>query len=245
MSLDILAKQALNFVKTNTPELLTGLAVVGVGATAYLAHRAGKSRGDRPDAVGDTPIKRVLNEVETNFDLYAPAAAVALVTTVCIVGSNRAGNKRTAVALAAYSMTEKAFTEYKKYVVDEIGPKKEKAIRDKAAEARVAKTYDSAAPVVVGDGNVLCHEQYTDRYFMCEMETLRRACNTVNHRAQTGGLTTCPLDDFYDEIGLPYTSNSGRVGWRAERLMDLDFTSVLTADGKPCLSFNYNYVEPL
>lgn len=245
MNLDLLAKQALNFVKTNTPELLTGFAVVGVGATAYLAHRAGKSRSDRPDVVGDTPVKRVLNEVETNFDLYAPAAVAAVATTVCIIGSNRAGNKRTAVALAAYSVTEKAFTEYKKYVVDEIGEKKEKAIRDKAAEARVAKTYDSSAPVVVGDGNVLCYEQYTDRYFMCEMETLRRAVNTVNHRAQTGGLTSCPLDDFYDEVGLPYTSNSGRIGWRAERLLDLEFTSVLTADGKPCLSFNYNYVEPL
>lgn len=245
MNLSILSKQALNVVKTSAPELLTGLAVVGVGATAYLAHKAGKKRAARPASTGPTPVKRVLNEVESNFDLYAPAAVAALATAACVIGSNRAGNKRTAVALAAYSVTEKAFTEYKKYVVDEIGPKKEKAIRDKAAEERVAKTYDSAAPIVIGDGNVLCHEQYTDRYFMCEMETLRRAQNTVNHRAQTGGLTTCPLDDFYDEIGLPYTSKSGRMGWRAERLMELEFTSVLTKDGKPCLSFDYNYVEPL
>lgn len=245
MNLDLAAKQAFNFIKTNSPELLTGLAVVGVGATAYLAHRAGKARSERPETTGDTPVKRALNEVENNWDLYTPAVLVGAATVGAIVFSNRAGNKRTAVALAAYSMTEKAFTEYKKYVVDEVGEKKEKAIRDKAAADRVNKTYDSAAPVVVGDGNVLCHEAYTDRYFMCDAESLRRAVNVVNHRALTGGLTTCPLDDFYDEIGLPYTSNSGRVGWTADRLMDLELTAVKTADDKPCLSFTYNYISPL
>jgi hypothetical protein len=243
MNFNLMAKQAINYLKINSPEILTGLAIVGV--TAVLSHRAGVKRSERPPVEADSAVEQIKGEIDANWDVYIPAI-VAGVSTVCfVVGSNRAGNKRTAAALAAYSFTEKAFTEYKRHVVDEIGEKKEKAIRDKAAEDRIAKTYDSSAPVVVGDGNVLCHEAYTDRYFMCEMETLRRAMNTVNHRAQTGGLTVCPLDDFYDEIGLPYTSNSGRVGWRAERLMALEFTSVLTGDGKPCLSFTYNYVDPL
>lgn len=245
MNISFLGKQALNYIKINSPEILTGLAVVGVGATAYLAHRAGAKRAERVVIEDDHLPTKIKREVEANWDLYVPPVVSGIATIGFIVGSNRAGNKRTAAALAAYSLTEKAFSEYKRHVIDEIGEKKEKAIRDKAAEERVAKTYDSSAPVVVGDGNVLCHEQYTDRYFMCEMETLRRAQNVVNHRVQTGGLTVCPLDDFYDEIGLPYTSNSGKVGWRAERLMELDFTSVLTGDGKPCLSFSYNYVQPI
>ena len=254
MNFGVLGKQALNYLKGNAPELLTGLAVVGVGVTAYLTDRAARKASDTVVEMyaepGSTlyleePKEQLKQRVLVSIPHYTPAIVAGVVTVGCIISSNRSGNKRTAAALAAYSLTEKAFTEYKRHVVEEIGEKKEKAIRDKAAAERVAKTYDSAAPVVVGDGNVLCHEQYTDRYFMCEMETLRRAQNVVNHRAQTGGLTVCPLDDFYDEVGLPYTTNSGRVGWRAERLMELDFTSVLTGDGKPCLSFSYNYVEPI
>ena len=254
MNFGVLGKQALNYLKGNAPELLTGLAVVGVGATAYLTDRAARKAqkdveaawaADAPMSNLDPPMEQLKRKVVISLPHYVPAIVAGVATVGCIIGSNRSGNKRTAAALAAYSLTEKAFTEYKRHVVEQIGEKKEKAIRDKAAAERVAKTYDSAAPVVVGDGNVLCHEQYTDRYFMCEMETLRRAQNVVNHRAQTGGLTVCPLDDFYDEVGLPYTTNSDRVGWRAERLMELDFTSVLTGDGKPCLSFSYNYVEPI
>lgn len=254
MNFNELGKQALHYIKGNAPELLTGVAVVGVGVTAYLTDRGARKAqkaveevwaSDAPMSNLDPPLEQLKRKAQIMLPHYAPAIAAGTVTIACIITSNRSGNKRTAAALAAYSLTEKAFTEYQRHVVQEIGEKKEKAIRDKAAADRVAKTYDSAAPIVVGDGNVLCHEQYTDRYFMCEMETLRRAQNVVNHRAQTGGLTVCPLDDFYDEVGLPYTSNSGRVGWRAERLMELDFTSVLTGDGKPCLSFSYNYVEPI
>lgn len=254
MNFSFLGKQALNFVKVNAPELLTGLAIVGVGATAYLTDRAARKSqrdmdavmaSDAPLSAMDPPREQIKRKLAICLPHYAPAIGTGLATVACIVGSNRAGNKRTTAALAAYSLTEKAFSEYKRHVIDEIGEKKEKAIRDKAAAERLNKTYDSASPIVVGDGSVICYEMYTDRYFMCDIETLRRAQNTVNHKAQTGGLTTCSMDEFYDEIGLPYTTNSGRSGWRAERLMTLEFTSVLTPDGKPALAFDYNYVTPL
>lgn len=244
MNFNNLGAKALDYIKTNSPELLTGLAIAGLGATAYFAHRAGEKRGERPVAAGDTPIEKGKNEIQQNWDIYVPPVTFGLITTACIIGSNRAANKRTAVALAAYGMVEKTFQEYKRHVVEEIGEKKEQKIQDKMAEERLKKTYDSSMPVI-GDGSFLCHEAMTDRYFQCDYESLRRAANVVNHRAMAGGLEKAYLDDFYDEVGLPYTSLSGKMGWRNDRLMELIFTSVLTPDNKPCLSFEYNYCEPL
>lgn len=244
MNFSNMGKIALNYIKVNAPELLTGFAVVGVGATAYLAHRAGEKRQQRVVIEDDNKIQKLKREAEQNWDLYVPPVVVGTITVGLIVGSNRVGNKRTAAALAAYSFAERTLQEYKKHVVDEIGEKKAQKIQDKMAEERMKKTYDSAMPII-GDGSFLCHEAFTDRYFQCDYETLRRACNVINHKAQTGGLTTVTLDEFYDEIGLPYTSVSGRMGWKAERLMELIVTSALTPDNRPCLSFEYNYCDPL
>jgi hypothetical protein len=53
------------------------------------------------------------------------------------------------------------------------------------------------------------------------------------------------MDLFYREVGLDTTSNSHQVGWTTDRAMELEYSSVLTPDGKPALAFDYSYVKSL
>jgi hypothetical protein len=250
MNLNLAMTRGVEFLKTNSPQLFAGAAIVGLGATVVLSVRAGSKYA--LDVQSDTQEGRVLEtrqelltrRAKTHWRTFVPPAAAGVITAGCIVASNRAAGAQTAAALAAYSLSDRAFGDYKKKVVEELGEKKEQAVRDAVAQERVAKGPD-AGLVMIGDGKVLCCELYTGRYFMCDAQTLTNAQNKMNAQAINGFEAKVVLDDFYHEIGLPYTSQSGVMGWTSDRLLQLEFSSVLTPDDKPCLAFDYNYVSPI
>jgi hypothetical protein len=159
------------------------------------------------------------------------------------MGARQAGANRTAAAVAAYSLTERAFTEYKEKVVEQIGKNKEQKVRDDLAQDQVSKGPPSTEVVMLGKGEVLCCELHTHRYFRSDMETLRKAENKINHLINSDVYVT--LDEFYDILGLNYTSHSAYWGWNSDKLMELKFSTVLSENGEPCLAFDYNYVSPI
>ena len=48
-------------------------------------------------------------------------------------------------------------------------------------------------------------------------------------------------DEFYDELDLPHVDLGDDLGWNLdEGLLDLDFGSQISDDGRPCIVINYN-----
>lgn len=229
-------------VKDNAPEILTALGAVGVVSTAYLTAKATFTAADllstEPE---DMPTKEKVKHV---WRLYIPAGVSGVVSVACIVGASHGNHRRTAAAVTAYSLSEKAFVEYKDKVEERIGRAKEQRLRDDIAQDRVtAHPPGSKEVIIIGGGQTLCCELYTHRYFRSDMETLRRAVNNVNHMIISHRYIT--LDNFYAEVGLPHNDASGDLGWDDEELMDLEFSAVLTEEGEPCLAFKYNYLRPV
>jgi hypothetical protein len=243
----------MKFVKANNVEILTGLGVTGVGATAYLAAKAGYQAADdvmlddlsRPDPIPVDKKERTKELVQITWRRYIPAAGAGVLTTVCIVGASRSGAKRTAAAVAAYSVAERAFSEYREKVVEQIGEKKEEKLRADIAQKRMdEKPPKDGQVIITGKGNVLCCESYTGRHFRCDMEVLRRAENDINMKIVRELYVT--LDEFYYLVGLAPTCVSSNTGWDSEKgLMSLRFDSTITPDGEPCLVFEYSYVKTL
>lgn len=233
-------------VKANSPEILTAFGVSGVVVTSYLAAK-GAIQADRILQEGqepgfEDPERDLKTKVRLTWKCYIPAVASGVITASCIMGASKANSKRTAVAVGAYSLTEKAFAEYREKVVEQLGENKEQKIRDEIKQDRVTKL-GSKDVIITGKGEVVCCELLTGRYFKSDMETLRRAQNDINARINNERYVN--LDEFYDLIGLPYTSQSNTCGWDSVKLMELEFTTTLTPDGTPCLAFDYNYVKPL
>jgi hypothetical protein len=237
---DILSSSS-KLVKANGPEILTALGLSGVLTTAYLAARAGRQHESRmSEEAPDIPPRE---EAKLVWRYYVPPAISGALTVVCIVGGNRGVARRTTAAVAAYSITEKAFSEYKDKVVEQIGVNKEQKIRDEIAQDRVNTNPPSKEVMVMGGGHVLCCELYTGRYFRSEMEALRKIENQINHLIVHQVYVT--LNELYDHLGLAYTSNSDYMGWTSDKLLELQFSTVLSPDGEPCLAFAYNYVKPI
>lgn len=230
--------------KTNSPEILTAASVTGVIATAYLTGKATVDAVrviDQEELLADSRQQAIRN-AKAVWKFYIPPMAAGVFTIVAIFGANRAHANRTAAAIAAYSLTERAFTEYREKVTDQIGKGKEQKVRDEIVEKHIANNPPKEV-FLFTDGEVLCCDLMTQRYFKCSMEKLKQAENEVNHRALREHYVT--VEDFYDILKVIPTNHSAHLGWTSDRLMELDITSVIAENGHPCLAFQFNYVMPL
>lgn len=243
MNFSDLTKRLKRSTHKNSPAILTGLGVAGVVSTAFLTAKAtweAKTQIDREEDLCERRLD-TREKVEHCWKLYIPPVTTASATIFAIVASNRVATGRAVAATAAYSLTEQAFSEYREKVTDLIGDRKEQAIRDEITKDRIERNEPSV--IVAGGGSVLCLEGYTGRYFMCDMDSLRRAENEINSRICQALYVT--LDDFYDLVKLDHTSNSDRLGWDSDKLLALEFSTQLAGDGRPCIVFDYNYVKPI
>lgn len=236
-------------IKRNSPMILTVAACVGTMATAYLTARATLKAAEVIDeseskgGTADTLKQRVIERTHLAWKFYIPPAICGASTIACIVGSNRIGANKLIAASTAATIAETAFAEYRDKVVETHGQNKEQKIRDAVAEDHVKATAPSSEVVLVGGGHVLCCELRTGRYFNSTMETLKKAQNDINAKLISHPYVT--MSDFYWEVELPTTSVSSEVGWKDGKMMELEFSTVMTDDGRPCLAFDYNYVALL
>ena len=236
-------------IKRNSPMILTVAACVGTVATAYLTARATLKAAEvieeieSKDGTAETLKQRVIERTNLSWKFYIPPAICGASTIACIVGSNRIGANKLIAASTAATIAETAFSEYREKVIETHGKNKEQKIRDDIAEDKVRANVPSSEVLLVGSGHVLCCELRTGRYFNSTMEALRKAQNDINAKLISHPYVT--MSDFYWEVDLPLTSVSSNVGWQDGKMMELEFSTVLTDDGRPCLAFDYNYVELL
>lgn len=235
-----LAIKTGHILRSNSPAILTAIGVTGTVSTAYLA---GKASFRAAESIQNLPPSSTKKEkVKFVWSLYIPSGISGALTIACIIGATKIGYKRTAALTAAYSLSERAFNEYKDKVIETYGKNKEQKVRDDIAQDRVRESAPGREVILSGSGDVLCCELYTGRYFKSDMETLRKSQNDINAKLVREGEAT--LSDFYYLIKVPYTSFSSNMGWNVDKLMELEFSTVLTEDGRPCLAFDYKSIIP-
>ncbi len=229
----------------NSPTILTTVGVVGTITTAVLTGKAtysavvsefmdGYETSDwQTDLYGDYTARK---RIKRHWKLYIPAMGSGLLTVTAIVGANRIGTRRAAGLAAAFTLSEKAYVEYRDKVVEKLGADKERALRDELAQDRVNRTPGSSQVFITGT-DVLCLDAYTGRYFKSNIETLKAAQNSIN--AEVINQSYAALTDFYNAVGLPKTGASDEVGWNVEHMLELEFSTALSEDGQPCICVSY------
>lgn len=234
-----------NVLMKNSPLILTSVAATGVAATAILTAQASFKAAEILRAEEEEAKEELTNEERFKlvWSLYLPAAGVGISTIASIILLNRVGYRRAAAATALYTVTDKAFKEYKDKVVEKIGEKKETELRDEVAQDAVEKNPPKDREVIItGSGNVLCYDSLTGRYFNSDIETIRKAENDINQKVLYEMYAS--LTDFYELIGLEPTALSEEMGWNVDDLLSLSFSTTLTEDKRPCISVDYR-VAPI
>jgi hypothetical protein len=243
MNLNGLFHKAVKLVGDNSPLILTAVGVTGTVTTAVLTAKASFKASDIISQLENDIVEPIdltpKDKVELVWQLYIPAVGTGVMTIVCIIAANRIGTRRAAAIATAYTLSERAFSEYKDKIVERLGEKKAIEIRDEIASDRVRKNPVSTKEVLVtGTGTVLCFDSMSGRYFESDMESLRKAQNDLNHMIINN--TYASLHEFYEMIGLKPTAYSSEVGWNSDDLLELKFTACMSEDNRPCISIEYS-----
>ena len=242
-NLATIAKDIRKFASKRSPEILTGIGIAGMITTTILAVRATPKALELIEEQKEEESVDELSSfevVKVAWKPYIPAMVTCVVSTACLIGASSVNTKRNAALATAYKLSETALSEYRDKVVETIGEKKERIVRDKVAEERVKKNPVSKNEVIVtGNGKTLCFDPISGRYFMCSIETIKRAENELNKQMLHDISGYVSLNEFYDELGLDHTSVGDDLGWNTDQLIDINFSSQLNDNGEPSVVLDY------
>lgn len=249
MATPIWARQIARGISSNSPTIMSGLAVVGVVATAVLAARATpkavkaieETRVINENLVKDNPAVEIKDQILITWKYYLPAAVSGACTVALIVGSNRIGVRRQIAMAGAYALLDTAFVKYKDEVLEQIGATKEQRVRDGVLKKQMdANPPDAKEVIIIGGGDQLCYESLSGRYFRTTMEAIGRAQNEYN-RNILNNVMYDDLNGWFEMLGLPHTALGRHLGFNVERGVDVFYTAHLSPTGEPCMAIGYKY----
>lgn len=236
-------KSAERVLAKYSPGILTGIGIAGMIGATFMAVKATpkalyliETKKEETEVEELTPVETI----KTCWKCYIPATLTTVLSAVCLIGASTVSAKRNAALATAYSISEAALREYQEKVVEVIGEKKEKAVRDAVAKDQIERDPVTKSEVVIIDSNsnTLCYEPLSGRYFKSTIDKIKKA--EIKLDRQMIQEMYVSLNDFYWEIGLDGTDLGDQMGWNISKgYMDLSFSSQLADDGTPCAVIVY------
>lgn len=242
MNLTTLSRSVGSFLSKNAPTIMTSVSVAGVLTTTVLAVKATPEACRRIDSL-HPDCQDAQNKVKAVWKLYLPATISGLATITSIVAVHSTHNRRNAALMGVYTLTERAYKEYREEVISQDGENKDRKIKDEVAKKRIEEDpVDNGKVIFTGQGEHLCYDSLSGRYFKSSIERIRKAQNDINESVMNHMYVA--HNDFYRLIGLEPIGIGEDLGWTTTNTMRLDFTSTLTEDNEPALYLDYQ-VTPI
>lgn len=255
-----LTKTCTKFLRRHGGTILAVAASIGVVATAVETGRATtkakhilevdkeltKFNEDEFGVVEGPPTKREI--VLMCWKAYVPAAILGGGTIACILGSNALNKKQIASLTAAYMALGKTYQEYRRQVVQEVGPEKEADIRNMAS-----KDVQDIAQNRYDDSVRLFYEPATKRYFHATMADVIQASYYFNRcLAIDGYISVNEWCTYICSDELPVLPDGDEKGWCMDQLvedydmlwMDFEYDVQTTDDGLKCY-YLAPYLDPV
>ena len=228
-------------VKKHSPEILTGVGIVGLVGTAVLASKATLkldvivddlqfnleqiqnvrvSQGDRYDdkaALHDKTVVYTRTVVDIS-KLYAPAVTLGLASIGCILGAHGIMKKRNAALAVAYKATEEAFNKYRERVIEAIGTEQELDVFKGIREEEVTDENGKKTVVRVQEGQASIYRQLWDetrptwnKDRMYNKQFLLCQQNMANDMLRSRGHLF--LNEVHKMLGIEVTQIGQMAGW--------------------------------
>lgn len=252
------------YSESHSSAILTHIAVAGTLIAVGLTHIATKKAVQKMDEVRDdldyeppnTKAGEIVEEISFTWKYYIPAAVVVVITIVSEVQSHKISVAKIAALSDAYRLSENLRHEYQEKVKETIGERKEGKIQEAIVQDRVNNDewpMQAEPPHAVGNGNCLCKDWFTGRYFYCDPETIRQIKNELDAKLIAEDYIC--LNELYYKLHIEMIDAGRDYGWSMDWCNRTDLTgittvAVTTPDGRPCLMImyevrlNYDIMEP-
>jgi hypothetical protein len=240
------AKKLGDVIDENLPHILTGVASIGVIATAIEASKAVLAVKEIDSDKSDD--RKASEKSKTIVKKFIPTIVTGALTIACIVSSDIVHTKRYTSLLGAFVVAKSEIPKYKQKLEETVGVEKAKEIEKKVKE--------DVAPVAVkgfdGKGTI----NRTTKYHVVDLVTgfefeasvaglLRGETEVAKEVVRT---SHCSLEQFYDTVTdcADAPEIAGRIYWsqdgRYEKdTMNLNISADVDKDGEVYLTIDYEY----
>lgn len=252
-SLKTLEKTAIK----HSPEILTGIGIAGAFASVVMAVKATPKaleliENEKREQARNNPVDYAngisgrsidisrKDMVKVSWKCYIPTVVTLGLSTACLIGGTTVNTKRNAALATAYALSESALKEYKAKTLEIAGPKKEQQIKDAILKDKIdKKPVKSSEVIMTSNGDTLCMDSVSGRYFKSSKTKIDSVVNTLNFQLRREMFV--PLNDLYYELELPPTKLGSDLGWNIDDGEIEFYYSYAGADnGEPCMVVDYN-----
>ena len=182
-------KQLKLFLNQNNTHILTGLSIIGLGATVYNAIQDSRKVDIIFDHKGPKDKKE---EILLMTKCYIPTIISAILTAGCAIGIDMCAEKHVEAATSLYLGSQAMLQEYQRKVIERIGVNKERdlhdeAIKELAANKKVLYSEGGVEDnvIVTGKGNTLFYDEPGDTYFKSDIQYIRSVVNDLNYEVRS------------------------------------------------------------
>lgn len=242
MDIPDIAKRLGYFTKKNSPAIFMGLSIAGVLATTYLTHLAAQKATrtlDKPENA-DLELK---DKVKVVWKDYVPAALSCGATIGFVVAGNSIQFRRQAALVAALTLSESAFSEYKDKMVSTLGKGKEQKAADEISQEKVTQAEKDGAfsdlKLRPDTQEQYIYDEYSGRPLVSTIEKLNHAANIVARECINND--SASLNMFYREIGLPEIPMGDELGWNNAHPCEIKLSNAIVLDGKSLIVINWEH----
>lgn len=205
------------FVIQHSPEILTGLGVVGFISSTVSAVKATPKAlevlAQKKEEKGEPLTAKEI--VKSTWTIYIWPAIMLILSTICVIAALRIENNRlAALSLTACKVIEEAdkFEEATKEVAGESGYSK---IKDKIAEKEIkAHPLVEGNVINTGTGNTLYYEPFSNQYLRASRDFIDHGILKFNQILQD--YEDANVNDYLDCFNLPNIDSrtTGALEWR-------------------------------
>ena len=251
MSIRTALNTAIHFVNVNSPVILSGVAIIGVGATVYLTYRGTKSAEKKiqqnifehcqpgEDGNGEDPDfydPDLRTKIRLTWKDYIPPILAGGLTIGCIVGAQYINAKKLAYAASVIGVYQTMDEKQKQRIKDFLPEGEYKKFLEKE-DKDIVSSRPVPDDLIVDGQNDICYDKITGRYFSSTKNRIHEMINEANASILRNGPMT--YNDMGTYLGLPDIKIGEEFGWTEDRLIQPKFSAVQLDDGRYVTVLDY------
>ena len=227
-----------SFLSNNKPGIVMGL---GIGSmimstvSAFLYGSMAKEAIEERKEELSVDKLEPMETIRTVSPYVLPSVGFTAIGVGCILGGNQMNVNRGAAAMAAYTISDAAFREFREQTKRVVGEKKKKDIEEAVASKSLEKNPLKGNTVLwTNGGDYLCYDQLTNQYFRSCKNNIESIINQLNHDMFTS--MTISEDEYCLALGINTVELGSDIGWDINKngLIDPTFTAKIADNGEPC-----------
>lgn len=184
---------------------------------------------------------KVTQKIKPTIKAYWPSIILLVLSGACTIGSHLIDKKKQAVLATALTASNAALSEFQAKAMEKLGEKKVTEIKDAIAKDKIDNNKVDPQKVIItpSKGKVLMFDAFSGRYFMSDIESVRRAVNKVNRQIPEEQYVS--INELYSELGMPEIDMGDQLGWGNDSCNGFEecLSAQITDDGEPCIVVTY------